>query len=104
MRGTHCLKALSQTQTTIALSSAEAELTGLVAAATHAIGLRSIAKDLGLDFEIHLWSDAAAAIGIARRKGLGRVRHLDVADLWVQDKLRAQELTLDKVAGAVNPR
>ena len=103
MRGAHCLKAWSQTQTTIALSSAEAELTGLVAAATQAIGLKSVASGLGIHFELHLWSDAAAAIGIARRNGLGRVRHLDVADLWIQDKIRAKELVVSKVLGSLNP-
>ena len=50
-----------------------------------------------------LWSDASAAIGIARRKGLGKVRHLDVGDLWIQDKLRSKDLDLKKVAGVVNP-
>ena len=103
LRGAHCLKAWSSTQTTIALSSAEAELTGLVAAATHSLGMRSLAHDLGISFTIALWSDAAAAIGIARRKGLGRVRHLDVADLWIQDKLREKEFTLNKVPGVDNP-
>ena len=103
MRGGHCLKGWSQTQTTIALSSAEAELSGLVVAATQSIGLRSVAMDLGLSFDITLWSDAAAAIGIARRKGLGRVRHLDVADLWIQDKIKSNELRIENVAGADNP-
>ena len=29
-------------------------------------------------------SDAAAALGICRRRGLGNVRHLAVGDFWVQ--------------------
>ena len=62
-----------------------------------------VVEDLGIPFEIHLWSDAAAAIGIPKRKGLGRVRHLDVADLWIQDKIRARELLLSKVPGTLNP-
>ena len=103
LRGNHCLKAYSTTQTTIALSSAEAELSGLVTGATHALGLRSIALDLGIRLDVVLWSDASAAIGIARRKGLGKVRHLDVADLWIQDKLREGQLQLHKVAGPSNP-
>ena len=103
MRGNHCVKTYSSTQSTIALSSAEAELSGLVTGATHALGLKSIARDLGIHLDVVLWSDASAAIGIARRKGLGKVRHLDVADLWIQDKLRAHELELHKVAGPSNP-
>ena len=30
-----------------------------------------------------LKSDATAAIGITQREGLGKVRHLATADLWV---------------------
>ena len=41
-------------------------------------------------------------IGICRRRGLGRVRHLAVADLWIQDKLRTKDFFLHKVAGADN--
>ena len=48
-------------------------------------------------------SDAAAAIGIARRRGLGRIRHLDVEDLWVQDCLRQGLVELVRIAGAENP-
>ena len=44
-----------------------------------------------------------AAIGICKRRGLGRVRHLAVADLWVQDRLRSQDFELLKVAGHDNP-
>ena len=48
-------------------------------------------------------TDATAAIGICRRRGLGKIRHLAVADLWVQDKVRAKDFGLHKVAGAQNP-
>ena len=48
-------------------------------------------------------SDATAAIGICRRKGLGKIRHLAVADLWIQDKVRAKDFELEKVLGAKNP-
>ena len=47
--------------------------------------------------------DASAAIGIAQRKGLGKVRHLDVQSLWIQDALRTRRLGLQKVAGVSNP-
>ena len=34
-------------------------------------------KDFGMDVAATLQVDASAAIGIAQRKGLGKVRHLD---------------------------
>ena len=53
--------------------------------------------------KIVLHSDATAAIGIARRKGMGKIRHLDVSDLWVQDKIRSGALDLVKVPGDQDP-
>lgn len=78
MIGGHCLKHLGSTQSTVSLSSAEAELPGIPKGMTLGIGVRSIAMDLGLGYTITVISDASAAVGITRRRGLGRVRRLDV--------------------------
>ena len=51
---------------------------------------------------ITVHSDATAAIGIARRNRLGKIRHLDVTDLWMQDKIRSKQISLLKVLGADN--
>ena len=99
----HLMKTWSSTQPTIALSSGEAELSGIVKGATHSLGFQSVAKDLGFQLHINLWSDATAAIGICRRRGLGKVRHLSCADLWIQERLRTGDMTLSKIAGTVNP-
>ena len=72
----HCLRHWSSTQARIALSSGEAELGGLCKGATHGLGLRSMANDIGIEMAIHLKSDATAAIGMSRRLGVGRVRQL----------------------------
>ena len=48
-------------------------------------------------------SDATAAIGIARRRGLGKVRHLDCTDLWVREKVRSGVVKLTKILGTENP-
>jgi len=93
----------SKTQTTIALSSGEAELHGINAGITQALGLQSIARDLGFTYNIRVHSDATAALGMCRRRGLGKVRHLDVADLWAQAKVRTGVVQLVKVLGADNP-
>ena len=88
MLGGRCLRHWSSTQTTVSLSSAEAELHGISKGCSQAIGIKSIAYDLGFTFDINIFTDANASIGIVRRRGLGRVRHLNVADLWVQEKIR----------------
>ena len=102
LRRSHCVRHWSSTQPTIALSSGEAELTGLAKGATHGIGLRSIGDDLGIPLTITVKSDATAALGIARRLGVGRVRHLDTSLLWIQSKIRAGDFAVAKIDGASN--
>ena len=92
----------SKTQGTISLSSGEAELHGIAHGAAQALGIQSIMKDAGWAVDVHLHSDATAAIGIARRKGLGKHRHLDTTDLWIQDKIRSKKMQLSKVLGTDN--
>ena len=43
--------------------------------------------ELGIVFQIQVKSDASAAVGIAMRRGLGKVRHIDVSQLWLQEKI-----------------
>ena len=97
--GTHLIKTWSNTQSVVALSSAEAELTGICKGATIALGLQALCLDLGLTVSLKIHSDSTAAIGICRRRGLGRVRHLAVADLWVQDRLRGGDFELNIIPG-----
>ena len=97
------VKHWSKTQSTIALSSGEAELHGIAAGIAQGLGMQSIAKDLGFTIGVRIHSDATAALGICRRRGLGKIRHLDVTDLWCQEKVRAGAVSLHKVLGAENP-
>ena len=62
-----------------------------------------LAQHLGLSWKLDVQTDATAAIGICKRKGLGKIRHLATSDLWVQDKLRSNAFTLTKISGDVNP-
>ena len=91
------------TQKVVTLSSGEAELSGVVKGAGEGIGMQSIGKDLGIDFELTVLADSSAAIGICRRTGIGRVRHLAVGQLWVQERVRCGDLVLRKHPGQDNP-
>ena len=71
--------------------------------ASQGLGLQSLAADLGIQLNLRVLTDATAAIGIARRRGLGKVRHRATADLWVQDRLRKRDFSLEKIAGQDNP-
>lgn len=66
---------------TVVLTSGEAELGGMCRGASAGSGLQSIAHDLGIDSEFEVLTDATTAIGICRRRGLGRIRNIHTADL-----------------------
>ena len=103
MLGTHTVKTWSSTQGVIALSSGEAEYYGLVKAAGAGLGHQSLMDDLGLHLPVRVWTDSSAALGIASRSGLGKLRHLETHTLWVQEKVRTGAISLRKVWGEVNP-
>ena len=59
--------------------------------------------DMGIQLELEVHTDAEAAKGIASRRGLGKVRHVAVHYLWVQERVAAGDLVLRKVLGKLNP-
>ena len=100
--GSHVLKMWCKTQATVALSSAEAELYGIVRAAAEVLGAKSLLRDLGQDIGGCVLGDASAALAIVQRQGLGKLRHLDTHYLWVQEKAVRKELDFKKVQGKNN--
>ena len=67
------------------------------------MGLTPVAKDLGIDVGLAVLADSSAAIGICRHAGLGKVRHLAVGQLRVQERVRTGDFTLLKYPGSRNP-
>jgi hypothetical protein len=101
--GAHLLKHWATTQKKITLSSGEAELGAVVRGFSEILGLQSVARDLGVELQPEVHADSSAAIGICNRSGIGKVRHLAVAQLWVQDLVRSKRCRLYKVLGTQNP-
>ncbi|CAE8636765.1 unnamed protein product, partial [Polarella glacialis] len=77
----------------------------VITSGTHSIGLQSIAADLSAEVENEktLRADSSAAKGICQRRGIGKIRHLAVSTLWIQDRSRSGDIRLCKTAGALNP-
>ena len=98
-----CVKNWSSTQATIAQSSGEAEYYAMVRAAAEAMSMQSIMKDMGWHSTITVWVDSSAAKSIASRVGLGKVRHMEVKFLWLQEVVKAKRVQIRKVAGDKNP-
>ena len=100
--GTHYLKSWSSTQKTIALSSGEAELTAVVKCSCECIGMVQLAEHWGLEIEADVLVDSTAALGVVNRKGAGRLRHVRVAKLWIQQLQEDGDLRYRKVKGTQN--
>ena len=96
------MKTWSSTQTTIATSSGEAELYAIARAGCEGIGLRSHLADLGTDIKIVFKTDSSATCGVVRRKGAGKLRHVDVRYLWMQQAIVDKKFEVVKIDGIVN--
>ena len=102
MWGSSMIKSWSKTLSTLALSSGESELAAMAKGAAEGLGLQAVLLDFGVETEVEIHSDATAAIGIASRQGLGRIRHIAVTDLWIQQRMKAGDLKAFKVDGLKN--
>ena len=103
MRGTHHVKSWSVTQKRVTLSSAEAELGALVKASAETIGIMQMAEALGDKVAAEVYVDSSAALSVTQRKGTGKMRHVRIGQLWVQEAAEQGELTYRKVKGTSNP-
>ena len=103
MRGAHCLKTWAATQKNITLSSGEAELVAAVKMSTELIGVLQLAEEWGLKLSGQVYVDSSAALGVVKRRGNGKMRHIRIGMLWVQEKSQSGELGYSKVAGEANP-
>ena len=75
---------------------------GIVRAAAEGIGSKSILADMHVNVRLKLMEDSSAAKGIAERIGFGKVRHIEVNQLWLQQKVRSKEIQIVKVDGTKN--
>ena len=102
--GSHTIKSRITNQAVVALSSGEAECYSMVKGASNIIRLETLMEDLGCRTSGRpaVYSDASAAIGIANRLGAGKVRHIEVCQLWVQDLAASGKLSINKIGTKLN--
>ena len=85
------------------MSSGEEELYGTVRGASVGLGMKALYADIGYSVPLRLWTDSSAAVRIASRLGLGKLRHVECTSLWLQQRLRHRDLEIRKIAGDSNP-
>ena len=77
-------------------STGESEFYAITKGSAHSLHSQAILKAFGVVVESVVLSDASAGIGIASRQGCGRLKHLEVKWLWVQEKVSEKALRLRK--------
>ena len=105
MIGKHCVKTWSSTQGAVALSSAEAEFYAMIEAIIRAKGVLYVMHELGfvVTDRIQLFTDSSAAKSFVSRKGLGKMKHIEIRDLWLQREVGLGKVIVNKVDGPRNP-
>ena len=102
MLGRHTLKAHTRKQKVIAKSSAEAELYAATLGASEAKGVQSMMFDLGFAVKLVLAIDAKATEHILHKQGIGKLKHIAVAYVSVQDEIRSKRLRVGRVRSEEN--
>ena len=81
-----------RSQKAIALSSGESEFVAIAAGCSDGMLIRHLCMaKVGEPCDMKVRSDSSAARAMVQRQGIGRVRHLDAALLWAQQKERERE-------------
>ena len=96
------IKSWSRTQKTVALSSGEAEFYAAVRTAQELLGIVALGKDLGIEMDAIMKTDAKATVGMISRRGIGGMRHLDVQHLWLQDVVKEKRIGVGRVCSREN--
>jgi hypothetical protein len=90
-------------QAFLAQSSCEAELAGSHRGAIMGIFLHNMWEEMfGEKLDIIIETDSSAARCVAMRQGIGRIRHLEVRQIYMQTLVKSERLVVKKLPGVDN--
>ena len=101
----------SRGQTSVALSSCEAELLASSSALAEGLQLTQVLKFLLKDddeknsklVETVVYTDSSSSRALLMRRGQGRLKHLSIRHLWIQSLVKMNMVEIIKVDTKVNP-
>ena len=93
----------SRTQPVIALSTCGAELLAVSAGAVEGRYIQNVLAELSRKAIIRIYSDSSSARAVVMRRGPGRLRHMEIRHLWLQDEMRSKRIEIRAVPTADNP-
>ena len=102
MHGGHLIGHWSKLQNSPAPSSGEAELNAGSKGLSEMLGVRHLLVQLGMIVRMKHYLDASAAKGTMMRRGAGKIKHLEVRQLWCQHAVSKYDIEIVKIPRAQN--
>jgi hypothetical protein len=94
----------SKTQSTVALSSCEAELNSITTGVAEGLFLRSLLVEQGFSpHKLVICSNSQAALDGLVRGEVGRLKHVSIAALYLEELVKRKHVVLKKVDDVENP-
>ena len=66
------------------------------------LGGVSMLRDMNMSMTRELQMDSIATQGISNRRGIGKIRHLHIPLLWIQEKVSPKGITTKEIDGTTN--
>ena len=91
-------------QKAITLSLGEAEYMALTATTSEAIHIKNMWEYMiRADANLVARTDSSVARAISSRQGVGRIRHLSVASLWLHNRVQCRDISVRAIGTVFNP-
>ena len=81
----------------------QAENDAIVTGAAEALAVQALAEEMGWKMSLKEHTDSSAAKAVASRRGLVKLRHIELKYLWVQEMVQDQRIVIKKINGLENP-
>ena len=65
--------------------------------------MKTLLSELGVTIQGQMYGDSSACCGTLHREGSGRIKHLEIRQLWLQQVIRTGALTFSKIPRDANP-
>jgi hypothetical protein len=92
----------SRTQSVTALSSCEAELYGLCSGSAEGLWIQALLSELSVPTSLVVYTDSGSALALLQKNGPGRLKHIEMRSLWVQESTKEGRFVVKKVLGTNN--
>ena len=96
--GRHTIAHWSRTQPVVALSSGEAELNASLKGGCELLGAGELLSEMGQTYALDMYGDSTACKGALHWEGVGKMKHISVKQLWMQERIMNGQVTFSKIS------